>query len=171
MAKNIALTLGWLGILNSKFRWSFFWIIISSVFVPYPIVTALTTLLPFWFLTLMIPLKMGTRQGSFNSIFYTYIGTMLFSIIIFANIYFKEGLYISGVITNIDFWDALYFSITTWTTLGYGDFSPTPACRLITSIEAILGYYAMAIFIVLSGLFITNGAETVDCWFYGIKNE
>lgn len=35
--------------------------------------------------------------------------------------------------------DAIYFSITTFTTLGYGDMSPIGSCRLITSLQALLG--------------------------------
>jgi len=90
----------------------------------------------------------------------------IFTIIVFAYIYFKQGLLSSGIPVNIDFFDALYFSITTWTTIGYGDFSPIPSCRLVTSIEAILGYYAMAMFIVLAGMYIKDAQDTVDYWFH-----
>jgi hypothetical protein len=41
----------------------------------------------------------------------------------------------------------LYFSITTWTTVGYGDFRPTEAFRLIAASEAIVGYVFMALLI------------------------
>jgi len=34
----------------------------------------------------------------------------------------------------------LYFSIVTFTTLGYGDMQPLPSMRLYTSLEAMLGY-------------------------------
>jgi voltage-gated potassium channel Kch len=36
--------------------------------------------------------------------------------------------------------DCLYFSIVTFTTLGYGDFRPTPQCRMFAATEAVLGY-------------------------------
>jgi len=39
----------------------------------------------------------------------------------------------------------LYFSVITWTTLGYGDFRPTPAARPLAAIEAITGYLFMAL--------------------------
>ena len=35
---------------------------------------------------------------------------------------------------------ALYFSIVTWTTLGYGDFTPPPELRLVAAIQALVGY-------------------------------
>ena len=42
---------------------------------------------------------------------------------------------------------ALYFSIVTWTTLGYGDFSPSESIRLVAALEAMLGYLAMALLV------------------------
>jgi hypothetical protein len=41
----------------------------------------------------------------------------------------------------------LYFSIVTWTTLGYGDFHPAPGFRLIAASEAFVGYVFMALLI------------------------
>lgn len=41
--------------------------------------------------------------------------------------------------------DALYFSYTTMTTLGYGDISPLGFCRLVSSTEAIFGYIFLGI--------------------------
>jgi hypothetical protein len=43
--------------------------------------------------------------------------------------------------------DCLYFTIVTWTSLGYGDFSPTPAARPYAALEGIVGYVFMAFFI------------------------
>lgn len=40
---------------------------------------------------------------------------------------------------------AHYFSIVTWTILGYGDFHPIEKLRLFASFEALLGYAAMAV--------------------------
>lgn len=36
--------------------------------------------------------------------------------------------------------DYRYFSIVTFTTLGYGDFRPVEECRLVAATEAIVGY-------------------------------
>lgn len=41
----------------------------------------------------------------------------------------------------------LYFSIVTWTTLGYGDYRPTEALQMWAAVEAMVGYIFMAIFI------------------------
>lgn len=42
----------------------------------------------------------------------------------------------------------LYFSIVTFTTLGYGDFAPKPNFRLLAGIEALVGAALIAVFIV-----------------------
>ena len=43
--------------------------------------------------------------------------------------------------------DVLYFSIVTWTTLGYGDFRPSPDTRMYAASQAVLGYFYMGILI------------------------
>ena len=40
-----------------------------------------------------------------------------------------------------------YFAVTTWTTVGYGDFTPTPVARFYAALEAMVGYLFMAFFI------------------------
>jgi hypothetical protein len=48
----------------------------------------------------------------------------------------------------------LYFSIVTWTTLGYGDVRPSPDARLLAASEAVVGYIWMGAYIgMLSALF------------------
>jgi hypothetical protein len=54
-----------------------------------------------------------------------------------------------------------YFSVVTWTTLGYGDFRPTAALRLIAASEAILGYFAMALF-VAGVVYVMGARRTAD---------
>jgi len=41
----------------------------------------------------------------------------------------------------------LYFSVITFTTLGYGDFRPRGGCKILASIEALLGIFFVALFI------------------------
>jgi len=70
------------------------------------------------------------------------------NILMFAFIYNAYGIYDSNkLLIKNDFMISLYFSIVTWTTLGYGDFTPTENTRIFASIEALLGYIYTAIII------------------------
>lgn len=60
-------------------------------------------------------------------------------ILIFAAMYRALGLISNGKAVEAEFPTALYFSIVTWTTLGYGDFAPPPEIRLIAAFEASAG--------------------------------
>ena len=42
-------------------------------------------------------------------------------------------------------WDAIYFSLITWTTVGYGDITPTLDARSTAAFEAITGYVVMGL--------------------------
>jgi hypothetical protein len=42
---------------------------------------------------------------------------------------------------------AVYFSLITWTTVGYGDFRPTEWARLFAATDALIGYVWMAVLI------------------------
>jgi hypothetical protein len=44
--------------------------------------------------------------------------------------------------------ECLYFSVVTWTTLGYGDFVPSTELRSYAAEEAFTGYVAIALFLV-----------------------
>jgi len=56
----------------------------------------------------------------------------------------------SGVVENfITFADCLYFSVVTFTTLGYGDLSPSGLVRLIAAVEAFIGSFPLALFVVV----------------------
>lgn len=48
-----------------------------------------------------------------------------------------------------EFLNALYFSVVTFTTLGYGDISPVGVARFIAAFEAFLGSFTMALFVVV----------------------
>lgn len=43
--------------------------------------------------------------------------------------------------------EAVYFSVVTWTTVGYGDLAPCGRTRLVANVEALIGYLVMALLI------------------------
>jgi hypothetical protein len=66
-------------------------------------------------------------------------------IVHFAGVHFIEGVN-QGAVT---IWDALYFSMVTWVTLGYGDFTPIPTLRMLAAIEAMYGYVFFGLIVAL----------------------
>lgn len=84
------------------------------------------------------------------------------NIFIFADLYGLIGINTAEGTTR-DAVDCIYFSIVTWTTLGYGDFSPTESLRIPAAIQALLGQLYMAILIGLSLSFFTRREDiTLD---------
>jgi hypothetical protein len=78
------------------------------------------------------------------------LGTAVATILGFALLYWGAG----GVITQTGdpirgFLDALYFSGVTFSTVGYGDFVPTPALRLFAMAEALIGAFTIGLFVVV----------------------
>jgi len=88
---------------------------------------------------------------------------IIFSLIViflFATLYFFAGLSFSGDSLAFDpalgwwantkiFLSALYFSVVTFTTLGYGDLAPIGIARALAALEAFLGSFILALFVVV----------------------
>lgn len=49
----------------------------------------------------------------------------------------------------IVFYDCAYFSVITFTTLGYGDLTPTVYSRTLSAVEAFGGSFTLALFVVV----------------------
>jgi len=84
----------------------------------------------------------------------------LLFICICASLYFILGIQTADSIIQfnshfnwreniINFIDCLYFSIVTFTTLGYGDISPVGMSRIIAAVEAFTGSFTTALFVVV----------------------
>lgn len=78
----------------------------------------------------------------------------------FATLYFFSGINFAGQELSFDwsagfkenaliYLDSIYFSIVTFTTLGYGDITPTGLSRLFAAIEALMGSFTLALFVVV----------------------
>ena len=90
------------------------------------------------------------KGSSFLKKPFSVLGIYLSVILMFSlfywlfNIPFNSG---SGI-TQLHFFDSLYFSVVTITTLGYGDFSPVGGLgKLLTGSEAILGILILGLFL------------------------
>lgn len=91
-------------------------------------------------------LAMGGRRNQLkSSVVLLGLSAQIFSnIVLFALFYSRVGLKDTGPF--LDLATSLYFSIVTWTTLGYGDLQPSAHYRLIAACQALLGYCYMAMF-------------------------
>lgn len=69
-------------------------------------------------------------------------GQVILLVLLFAALHRGFGLQTAAAeLAPILDWDiALYFSLVTWTTLGYGDLQPMRELQLLAALEAFLGY-------------------------------
>lgn len=69
-------------------------------------------------------------------------------VFLFSFLYTLGYLTIDGSILKPSFVEALYFSVITFSTVGYGDITPIGVNKLIVMIEALFGMFVMSIFVV-----------------------
>lgn len=70
-------------------------------------------------------------------IWFSLIAILLFALLYWFN---RDGILLNnGGITELSILDCIYFSSTTFTTLGYGDYSPTGIVRIGATLESLLG--------------------------------
>jgi Ion channel len=65
----------------------------------------------------------------------------------FASIFRQLGILNSHGDSITDPLPCLYLSVITWTTVGFGDFTPSPQARGFAAGEALLGYIFMAVLV------------------------
>ncbi len=67
----------------------------------------------------------------------------------FALVYYSFGIVdtSNGDILKKDWLNSIYFSVVTWTTLGYGDFKPIHDLKVWVMVEALMGYIYMGLLI------------------------
>lgn len=100
-------------------------------------------------LMLVIPAMLNLSRSYFVGIWTLVLVYILSTILAFAFHYQSSGLVGPSGQVVPDLLDAVYFSTTTFTTLGYGDFRPTPDTRLVTSFEALMGMVTIALTIAM----------------------
>jgi len=82
-------------------------------------------------------LSLMVDQPDANRLFI--LGALFESCFVILQYFFAKTYLALGVKGVHDKWDALYFSIITWTTTGYGDLVPVEASRWVACCEALLG--------------------------------
>ena len=78
----------------------------------------------------------------------------------FAFLFSELGLVSKNGVRTHDFWICLYFSVETFTTLGYGDFVPTTASRPVAALEALSGYVLLGLTVASTFFLLTYRSQT-----------
>lgn len=86
------------------------------------------------------------KNNSFLLSIYWFTLSIIVEIVLFAEVYYEYGISNCNE-ANCSFLTYIYFSIVTWTTLGYGDFHPIKETQIFAGLEAILGYIYMGLFV------------------------
>ena len=101
------------------------------------------------------------KQGATFSLVLTLFFAMGIVLASYADIYFRSHLVFDTAVeakpTAIVSWsDSLYFSIVSWTTLGFGDLQPRGWMRLVAASEALIGNIFLGTFIALLFAVVTR---------------
>ncbi len=119
--------------------------LISGYFAWHSFVTISLLMIGFSTIVYLIPVFLNLSRSYFKLLASMLIIHIIVTICSFSLHYKSDGLIGPNGVFSPNYYDSLYFSITTFTTLGYGDFQPLPDYRLTTSLEALTGMISMAI--------------------------
>jgi len=121
----------------------------------FPLLVYLNAILLFLMLYLQIvsiPLQLNWSRNMYAGLLRRQFFLVGYTAIIYATHFYFGGI-IETDGKQASFVDALYFSFTTWTTLGYGDLTVVHQLRLATSLEALTGVFTITVLTALIWLY------------------
>lgn len=115
--------------------------ITSQYWYPLSYIAALFLVTMFIILFLSIPLKLNWSSNLYRHLFWRFLSFLMFTILIYAVCYHFVGFERADG-SRPTFIESLYFSVTTFTTLQYGEFRPLVRSRPLACIESLMGIIA-----------------------------
>lgn len=113
----------------------------------------------FWILFKYVRDK-GIYLGAAGSTLGILIGDVLVVVLGFAFVYMGVGVQETlAEGCSHAFRDCLYFSIVSFSTLGYGDFQPIPDIRILAATEGLFGYLLLGL---LVGLLASSASSKIS---------
>lgn len=107
------------------------------------------------FISKVVDLFCGYGEKPLNVVFFSMSVILSAAVLFFfvgihtANEEIIFSLEKSLVENIVNFFNSLYFSVVTFTTLGYGDIAPFGIAKAIAAIEAFVGSFTLALFVVV----------------------
>ena len=130
-------SLAWGNVIFPEHLWFAYFMVASSS------VTAFSSI----YFYLLVASTPGASRPTASTVVTFLFGQALLLILIFAGIHAAYDFTTTHSYDVGDKVTAIYFSIVTWTTLGYGDFAPHKDLRLIAAIEAFVGFVFLGLII------------------------
>jgi len=126
-------------VLGVKFDGPIFWM---------PYIFVLLSVIFFIFIVLVIPFMSNKNfMPNASRLFIDGIISIFLSIFAFAHLYQTLGLNPPDGQCGFTGWDTVYFSAVTFSTLGFGDFSPSTNSRIFAAFQAIIGNLHLGIIV------------------------
>jgi len=119
--------------------------LLSHFWHPLSYIAALLLVLMFVLLFWSIPLKLNWSSNLYRQLFWRFISFLFFMLFVYSICYYMVGFERSDG-TRPTFLEAMYFSITSFTTVQYGEYRPLAPSRLLVCIESLMGIIAFVPF-------------------------
>ena len=142
-------------------------LILSSVLVLSSYAISWTSINPVWLLLVLFPFQalilliFAMNEIGVRRKFFLVLVGLIAVVLSFGFVYQDIGVHQleSREARTLSYSDALYFSVVTFTTLGYGDFSPKPEYRMLSALQALLGYVFLGLMV---GIALNLGNKRTD---------
>lgn len=119
---------------------------VAVIWLGWPYVSAILLFASFAALSLIGPIHLSWTRASFRVLIPAHLGHQALTVLVYAAHYAHAGLSSTGGSISRAYLDALYFSLTIWTTLGSAEFTVARELRLLTALEALTAVLFLPIF-------------------------